>query len=143
VGPAVAFTGDGTYAVPSGPTNRNGCYSLVPTLVMDANKSITAAGAAGAAGSTLVAGFDPGGTAGHAVPHGGGSSPFGTDVLTSVLVYVGLAIVATGLMLRLIIADGESRSDPSPGFDTMLRESAPGVRRRFRLARALRGEDRG
>jgi hypothetical protein len=143
VGPAVAFTGDGTYAVASGPTTRNGCYSLVPTLVMDANKSITATGAAGAAGSTLVAGIDPGGTAGHAVPHGGGSSPFGSDVLTSVLVYVGLAIVATGLMLRLIIADGESRSGPSPGFDTMLRESAPGLRRRFRLARALRGEDRG
>lgn len=57
-GPATAVKGDGTFAVTSGHTPSTGCYTLVPTITMDANKTVTAHGVVGAPGSTVIAGVN-------------------------------------------------------------------------------------
>lgn len=119
VGPSVPTSGDGTFVVKSGATPKNGCYTLVPTLVMDANPAIVAKGTPGAPGSTLVAGLNADGPPDAPVKAADGGALFGTSAWVAILVYVALSGAATLLVLHLMREKDEPRR-PSPGLDQFL-----------------------
>jgi hypothetical protein len=54
-----ATAGVVTVDLQSGPTPKLGCYAVVPEVSVDANPTVTATGAVGSSGSTLIAGVDP------------------------------------------------------------------------------------
>jgi hypothetical protein len=117
-GPVVHFTGDGTYRVRSGRTPRNGCYSLVPTLTMDANPAVRATGRVGLASSIVTAGMPVTDiTIGRRVEPKPLEDPSDLTVWPAL---IGFLLVATGISIAVLKIANDARKPqphrPSPGL---------------------------
>lgn len=116
VGPAVRFSGDGTYAVPSGRTGPSGCYSLVPTLTMTDNPAITARGRPGLSSATIFAGISP------AAAFGAGANGRPLETPRSLAVWpavIGFVVVLLAVMAWTARVARSARSEPhrpAPGL---------------------------
>lgn len=116
-GPNVPVKGDGSYAVTSGPTPHNGCYSLVPSVTMTANPAVRAVGRAGAAGSVITAGLPVSdvGLGPHPDPKSL-ESPSGLALWPTLLGYFLIALAIMGVVLKVANDARNAKRKPTPGL---------------------------
>jgi hypothetical protein len=107
-------------AAQSGPTPHQGCYAVVPEVVLAADPHVRIAGDVGAPGSTLIAGVDPNKHIGSGASHGDSGTP-----LEFVLAMCALGAILAIVVIRVAFAAWRSRDEPSDATWQPLRPARP------------------